>query len=109
VEKDRQEAKMAKGYWIVNVDVHDMEGYKPYQAGMVPLYAKYGARLIIRAGRHEQVEGNKARSRTVVIEFSNYESALECYRSQEYQANRKHRLPVSNADILIIEGFDPPK
>ena len=100
---------MAKGYWIVNVDVHDIEGYQPYQAGVISLYAKYGAHLIIRAGRREQVEGDKTRSRTVVIEFPNYELALECYRSQEYQANRKHRLPVSNADILIIEGFDPPE
>lgn len=100
---------MVKGYWIVHVDVHDVEGYKPYQAGMIPLYGKYDARLIIRAGRHEQVEGKQARARTVVIEFPSYESALECYRSQEYQTNRKHRLPVSDADILIIEGFDPPK
>lgn len=33
---------MAKEYWIVQVDVHDTEGYKPYQAGMAPIYSKYG-------------------------------------------------------------------
>ena len=57
---------------------------------------------------HEAPEG-KARARNVVIEFPDYASALACYRSPEYQANIKVRLPHSEADILIIEGYDGPQ
>jgi uncharacterized protein (DUF1330 family) len=50
-----------------------------------------------------------ARSRNVVIEFPDYATALACYRSPEYQANIKVRLPHSTADIIIIEGYDGPQ
>ena len=51
----------------------------------------------------------KAASRNVVIEFPDYETALACYRSPEYQANIKRRLPHSIADLVIIEGYDGPQ
>ena len=43
------------------------------------------------------------------IEFPDYAAALACYRSPEYQANIKVRLPHSTADILVIEGYDGPQ
>jgi uncharacterized protein (DUF1330 family) len=34
---------MAKGYWIVRVDVSDPEGYKAYIAANAEAFRKYGA------------------------------------------------------------------
>ena len=51
----------------------------------------------------------KAASRNIVIEFPDYATALACYRSPEYQANMKYRLPNAIADIVIIEGYDGPQ
>jgi uncharacterized protein (DUF1330 family) len=68
-------------------------------------FAKYGARFLIRGGRFEAVEG-AARSRNMVIEFPSYQAALECYCSPEYAAAMALRLDASEADILIIEGYD---
>jgi len=50
-----------------------------------------------------------SRSRNVVIEFPDYATALACYRSPEYQANIKVRLPHATADIIVIEGYDGPQ
>jgi uncharacterized protein (DUF1330 family) len=99
---------MAKGYWICHVDVKSEEGYKPYAAGNQAIFKKFGGRYVIRAGKFESAEGN-ARSRNVVIEFPDYATALACYRSPEYQWNKKLRLPHSTADIVIIEGYDGPQ
>ena len=99
---------MAKGYWIARVDVKSDEGYQPYAAANPAIFKKFGGRFIIRGGKSDAVEGT-ARSRNVVIEFPDYASALACYRSPEYQANIKVRLPHSTADILIIEGYDGPQ
>jgi len=99
---------MAKGYWIGRVDVRDEEGYKPYAAANPPIFKKYGARFVVRAGKHECLEGT-SRSRNVVIEFPDYDTALACYRSPEYQENVKRRLPYATADIVIAEGFDDPQ
>lgn len=96
---------MAKGYWIGRVDVHDLEEYKKYIAANAAPFAKYGARFLIRGGRFENPEGS-ARTRNVVIEFPSYQAALDCYHSPEYQAAMAFRLPVSEGDIVIIEGYE---
>ena len=99
---------MAKGYWIARVDVHSDDGYKPYAAANPAIFKKFGGRFVVRAGQLEAPEGT-SRSRNVVIEFPDYASALACYRSPEYQANIKVRLPHSDADLVIIEGYDGPQ
>ena len=96
---------MAKGYWIGRVDVTDPENYKKYVAANGPVFASYNARFLIRGGQFEAVEG-EARARNVVIEFPNYQAALECYRSAEYAKAMEHRLDAGVADILVIEGYD---
>ena len=99
---------MAKGYWVARVDVNNEEGYKPYAAANGPIFKKYGAKFVVRAGKFECPEG-AARSRNVVIEFPDYATALACYNSPEYQENLKVRQPHSDADIVIIEGYDGPQ
>ena len=96
---------MAKGYWIASVDVSNEDGYKPYAAANPGIFKKFGGRFVVRGGKSQVVEG-KARSRNVVIEFPDYESALACYNSPEYQANIKVRAPHADGNILVIEGYD---
>jgi uncharacterized protein (DUF1330 family) len=94
---------MAKGYWIARVDVHNEEGYKPYAAANA--FKKFGGRFIVRAGKFTGVEG-ESRSRNVVIEFPDYEAAMACYHSPEYQANIQVRQPHSTAELIVVEGYD---
>jgi uncharacterized protein (DUF1330 family) len=99
---------MAKGYWIARVDVHNDEGYKPYAAANPGIFKKFGGRFVVRGGKFEGPEG-QSRARNVVIEFPDYETALACYRSSEYQENITRRQPHSIADLVIIEGYDGPQ
>ncbi|QPF84898.1 DUF1330 domain-containing protein [Bradyrhizobium genosp. L] len=98
---------MAKGYWIARVDVQNEDGYKPYAAANPAIFQKFGGKFIVRGGRFTNPEG-QSRSRNVVIEFPDYETAMACYNSPEYQANIKVRQPHSIADLIIIEGHDSP-
>jgi uncharacterized protein (DUF1330 family) len=99
---------MPKAYWIGRVDVHNEEGYKPYSAANPAIFRKFGGRFVVRGGKFECVEGG-SRSRNVVIEFPDYESAVACYRSPEYQANIRVRRPHAIADLVIVEGYDGPQ
>jgi len=99
---------MAKAYWFVQVEVTDPEGYKDYVAANQAAFRKYGARYVIRAGRYETLEGS-CRSRLVVIEFPDYETALACYRSPEYQQAFALRQGRAIADIAVVEGYDGPQ
>ena len=97
---------MAKGYWIGRVDVDDIDTYQSYVQANAKPFADYGARFLIRGGQFENPEGT-ARSRNVVIEFPSYQAALDCYNSDDYQAAKALRTPVSTGDFVIVEGYDP--
>ncbi len=96
---------MAKGYWIARIDVHDVDGYKEYVAQNGAVFAKYGARFLVRAGQFEVKEGS-SRSRNVVLEFADYETALACYNSPEYARLVAIRAPHAESDLVILEGYD---
>ena len=98
-------AAKLKGYWIAHVDVTDADGYKPYTVANQAPFGMFGARYLVRAGRHDVVEGRQ-RSRTVVLEFPSYEAALACYRSPEYQAAKKQRAGKAEVDLVVIEGYE---
>ncbi len=99
---------MAKGYWLPQIDVSNMDGYKSYMAATPPAHEKYRGVALVRGGRSEVVEG-KARARCVIREFPDYTTALACYRSDEYQRARPLRLPHSTCDFVIVEGYDGPQ
>ncbi len=99
---------MPKGYSIASVDVSDSEGYKLYIAENAKAFRKYGARFLARGGKNETVEG-RWRSRIVVIEFKDYETALACYRSPEYAAAMKIGRRTSVRDIIVLEGYEGPQ
>ncbi|TFH74682.1 DUF1330 domain-containing protein [Gammaproteobacteria bacterium LSUCC0112] len=97
---------MPKGYWIVQVDIDDLEKYKAYMAANAEPFKHYGATFLVRGGRFENPEGN-SRARHVVLEFPDYQSALDCWHSPEYQYAITLRQPVSTLDMVIIEGYQP--
>jgi len=96
---------MAKGYWIAHVDVSDPEAYKAYVAENAIAFRKYGAKFLVRGGKNEVPEGT-SRSRTVILEFTDYATALACYHSPEYAKAIALRHGNSKADIVVIEGYD---
>ena len=98
----------ARGYWIADIDVTDADAYRAYVAANAEPFAKYGARFLVRAGRYEIMEGT-GRARQVVVEFADYDTALACYRSPEYEAARRLREGASLADLLIVEGYEGPQ
>ncbi len=97
---------MPKAYWIARVDVSDPERYPDYVATAAPAMQRHGARFIVRGGPFQALEGT-SRTRNVVIEFASMDEALACYNSPEYQAAKAIREAVSEADIVIVEGYEP--
>lgn len=96
---------MPKGYWIARMDVKDAEIYDSYRAANAKPFADYGARFLVRGGKQDLREGNW-RSRTVVLEFDSLADAIACYESDAYQQAKDIRLPVSEGDLVIVEGYD---
>ena len=93
-------------YWIAHVDVSDPDAYESYRKANAVAFNKYNGRFIVRGGKSKVVEGT-VRSRTVVIEFDDYETAKACFDSSEYKEAMAHKLNCSEADVVIVEGYTP--
>jgi uncharacterized protein (DUF1330 family) len=94
---------MKKGYWMAMVDITDPDNYPRYVAANKAAFDKYGARFVVRGGQGQVFEGPAA-TRLVVIEFDDYQTALDCYHSPEYQAALELRKAFATAHFAIVEG-----
>jgi uncharacterized protein (DUF1330 family) len=96
---------MAKGYWVVRVDVADPGRYGAYLAANQAPLARFGARFLARGGRYENPEGT-TRSRNSIVEFPSYQAAVDCYNSVEYQSAIRLRQGASSIDLVVVEGVE---
>ena len=95
---------MPKAYWVAHVDVDDPATYENYKAANAVAFSKYGAKFIVRGGKQTIREG-QSRARTVVLEFQDYDTAMACYNSPEYQKALAIRKDISTGDLVIVEGM----
>ena len=95
---------MPKGYVIARIDVDDPEGYAQYTARTPEAIAAFGGRFLVRGGRQRAAEG-AARSRQVVIEFPDFETACAFYDSDAYREILPLALAASRRELVLVEGF----
>ena len=74
-----------KGYWVcVYEKINNVEKLKEYAIKAKPAVEKFSGKFLIRGGKNRTNEGINS-PRTVVVEFPDYNTALKCYDSKEYQ------------------------
>jgi uncharacterized protein (DUF1330 family) len=93
-----------KGYWIARVDVSNPDAYARYRELNAIAFQKYGAEFVVR-GPAGKVARGTARQHNVVIAFKDYETALACYESPEYQAAKVFLDQVGETDLVIVAGY----
>ncbi|MGI9380888.1 MAG: DUF1330 domain-containing protein [Methyloligellaceae bacterium] len=94
------------GYWLARAKVRDPENYKRYTDRVPDIMAKYNAKVIVRGGENQIMEGPKDFNRFVVIEFPSMQDAVDCFNSEEYQTAAGFRRDGSgDVEIAIVEGI----
>ena len=74
-----------KGYWVcIYETIDNPEKLKEYALKAKPAIEKFSGKFIVRGGKNRTNEGINS-PRIIVAEFPNYNTALECYDSREYQ------------------------
>ena len=74
-----------KAYWVcIYEKINNTEKLKEYAAKARPAVEKFSGKFIVRGGRNRTNDGIDS-PRTVVVEFPDYNTALECYDSEEYR------------------------
>ena len=74
-----------KAYWVcVYEKIYNLEKLKDYATKAKPAVEKFSGKFLVRGGKNRTNDGI-ASPRTVIVEFPNYNAAIECYDSKEYQ------------------------
>ncbi len=94
-----------KGYWIsLYTKVNNQENLKKYAETVTPIIKSFGGKALVRGGKYVSCEGDDF-IRTVIWEFPNYEKALECHNSKEYQSGWAIAKNTTFRHMQIVEGF----
>jgi uncharacterized protein (DUF1330 family) len=99
---------MAKGYILFTESIRDRAGYDGYVGKALPTIVKSGGKPIIVADDPEVLEGKWHGTRTVVLEFDSVEAARKWYQSSAYQAVIGERHASTDANVVIVSGFEMP-
>ena len=93
-----------RGYWIaLYKKIENMDNLKNYATKVTPIIKSYGGKPLVRGGNYSILEGDNF-PRTVIWEFPNYEKAIECYNSKEYQDGWNLAKKTTVRNLQIVEG-----
>jgi uncharacterized protein (DUF1330 family) len=93
-----------KGYWIaIYKKIENQDNLGNYGKLATQAIISHGGKPLVRGGKYTTLEGNNI-PRTVIWEFKDYESALNCYRSKEYQDAWALAKSTTSRDLEIVEG-----
>ena len=74
-----------KAYWVcIYEKIDSIEKLKEYAIKAKPAIEKFSGKFLVRGGKSRKNEGIES-PRIVVVEFPDYNTAVECYDSEEYQ------------------------
>ena len=74
-----------KAYWVcIYEKIINAEKLKEYALKAKPAIEKFSGKFLVRGGKNRTNDGIDS-PRIVVVEFQDYNSALGCYDSKEYQ------------------------
>ena len=93
-----------KAYWVcIYEKINNMEKLKEYAIEAKPAIEKFSGKFLVRGGKNRTNDGIVS-PRIVVVEFPNYNTAIECYDSEKYQ--KAHN--ILNGYVMrhhqIVEG-----
>jgi uncharacterized protein (DUF1330 family) len=101
-----QQAKLAPGYVIAEVEVTDPATMQKYGEQIPPTLAPFNHHYVVLDGKPQSLEGEPAK-RIVIIAFDSVEKAREWYDSPAYAPVKSLRLGAAKTRLYIAEGIAP--
>ena len=93
-------------YMIVDLDIHDLEGFTSYRDGVPAFISKHGGEYLVRGGDFEILEGKWLPSRLAMFRFPNREAIHNFFNDPEYADLKALRHRTADSSIVIVDGVD---
>lgn len=92
-------------YVVLDIVVDDLDRYADYRKLAPPAIEQYGGRYLARGGAAENLEGDWAPNRIVILEFESTDKAKEWLTSPEYREARALRHATATTNAIVVEGL----
>ena len=93
-------------YMIVDLDVHDQEGFQEYREGVPALIAKHGGEYLVRGGDFEVIEGDWQPHRLALFRFPDRTAIRNFFDDPEYADLKALRQRTSESNVVAVDGID---
>ena len=93
-------------YFILEIDIHDMEGMKPYLEKVGATVAAFAPTSLVNGDNIEPLEGAAPIGKVVVLRFDTMAKARAWYESPAYSEILRHRLAAADNRAFLVEGLD---
>jgi uncharacterized protein (DUF1330 family) len=93
-----------KAYLVLDFSIHDLEGFKPYIAGVPAFIAKHGGKYIVQGAVPAPVEGDWSPERMAIIEFPSRQNAEAFLGDRGFQELAKVRHRTTTSRLVLVDG-----
>ncbi len=95
---------MPKGYLIAHIRVHDKDAFEEFKTLSGAAIKAHNGKVLVRNPSPDVREG-AAKGLAIVVEFESLEDAQAFYDSQAYREAREVREPISDTELILVEGL----
>jgi len=100
-----RKARIMPTYIINNMTIHDVAEYRTYLKAFMPIFERYGGKVLAAQNSPTAIEGSWPFDRTVLLEFPSRDVAEQWARSAEYQAIARHRHAGATSNVVMLDGL----
>ncbi|MBV8779060.1 MAG: DUF1330 domain-containing protein [Alphaproteobacteria bacterium] len=93
-------------YLIVDLEVHDPDGFQKYREGVGAFIAKHGGEYLVRGGEFEVIEGDWQPHRLVLFRFPDRQAIRNFFADPEYAALKGIRFRTAKTAAVAVDGTE---
>lgn len=94
-------------YVINNMTIHDKDQYKKYLGEFMPIFERYGGKVLAAQNAPVPVEGAWPFHRTVLLSLPSRDAFDRWVDSAEYKAIAAHRIAGTVSNVVVLDAFAP--
>ena len=91
-------------YLLVDLDIHDQDGFQEYRSRVPEYIAKHGGEYLVRGGEFEVIEGDWTPNRLVLFRFPDRQAIRNFFADPDYAKIAEIRFRTSRTSAVAVDG-----
>jgi len=93
-------------YLLVDLDIHDVEGFQAYRSRVPEFIAKHGGVYLVAGGEFEVLEGDWQPHRLALFKFPDRQSIRNFFDDPDFEEIAAIRRRSSKTIAVAVDGVD---